>query len=360
MAIWPLAPFYWIWPHDVVLLWLQDLGIVVAEAVAFTWICELANRYCQGRRAVLLAGIGLVLLLANPWTWWGICSTSTRKPSHCRSPSSWRGTSPTAGVARGPCCSIFAAGAPIIIYAIRASALAPHWPAAGHDSLDRVDAGRGARDRASSSPFTPTLEVWDNDADKLLIRRIIASRAIRVDHAPATPANFQRALSGLRVLFRRVSFLSQYMLEVHISSARSTSRSMCTASSRKPHPRPWFRQVFAALVQHEVVGRLEVRIWSRGREVEHVPRVAPRPPDQRLSRASALGSRYGHNTDPEHSQGPCAWSLGPQQRPPNDLQVTLRAELIHSSDPVSGRRRHGAGAATARRGADDHATSSAT
>ena len=72
VAIWPLAPFYWIWPHDVVLLWLQDIGIAVAEAVAFTWICELANRYCQGRRAVLLAGIGLVLLLANPWTWWGI------------------------------------------------------------------------------------------------------------------------------------------------------------------------------------------------------------------------------------------------------------------------------------------------
>ena len=72
VAIWPLAPFYWIWPHDVVLLWLQDLGIVIAEAVAFTWICELAQRYCPGRRAVWLAAAGLILLVANPWTWWGI------------------------------------------------------------------------------------------------------------------------------------------------------------------------------------------------------------------------------------------------------------------------------------------------
>lgn len=72
VAIWPLAPFYWIWPHDVVLLWLQDIGIAVAEAVAFTWICELTARYCQGRKAILLASAGLVLLLANPWTWWGI------------------------------------------------------------------------------------------------------------------------------------------------------------------------------------------------------------------------------------------------------------------------------------------------
>ncbi|MGI9005779.1 MAG: DUF2079 domain-containing protein [Streptosporangiaceae bacterium] len=72
VAIWPLAPFYWIWPHDVVLLWLQDIGIVVAEAVAFTWACELAQRHCPGRRAVWLAAAGLILLVANPWTWWGI------------------------------------------------------------------------------------------------------------------------------------------------------------------------------------------------------------------------------------------------------------------------------------------------
>ena len=71
-AIWPLAMFYWVWPHDVVLLWLQDIGIVVAEAVAFGWLCELAAR--RGRGAAgggpWLAGAGLALLVLSPWIWW--------------------------------------------------------------------------------------------------------------------------------------------------------------------------------------------------------------------------------------------------------------------------------------------------
>jgi hypothetical protein len=68
--LWPLALLYWIPPHDLMLLWLQDAGVVVAEAVAFTWICELAQKYRPGKEdAALLAGAGLVLLVANPWTW---------------------------------------------------------------------------------------------------------------------------------------------------------------------------------------------------------------------------------------------------------------------------------------------------
>ena len=71
-AIWPLAPFYWIWPHDVVLLWLQDIGIVTAEAVAFGWMCELAERWRQARVAPWLAAAGLALLVASPWIWWSV------------------------------------------------------------------------------------------------------------------------------------------------------------------------------------------------------------------------------------------------------------------------------------------------
>jgi len=71
-AIWPLAPLYWIWPHDVILLWLQDAGVVAAEAVAFGWICELAGRCGRGRDGAVLAGTGLVLLAANPWIWWSV------------------------------------------------------------------------------------------------------------------------------------------------------------------------------------------------------------------------------------------------------------------------------------------------
>ena len=70
--LWPLALFYWVWPHDVVLLWLQDVCVVGAELVAFTWLCDLAQRYRPGRDAAWLAGAGLVLLAVNPWTWWAL------------------------------------------------------------------------------------------------------------------------------------------------------------------------------------------------------------------------------------------------------------------------------------------------
>ncbi len=67
-----LAPIYWLWPHDVLLLWLQDIGIAGAEAVAFTWMCQVARERCRERDAAWLAGVGLVLLVANPWIWWAV------------------------------------------------------------------------------------------------------------------------------------------------------------------------------------------------------------------------------------------------------------------------------------------------
>ncbi len=68
--LWPLALLYWIPPHDLILLWIQDTSVVVAQAVAFTWICELAQKYRPSKKdAAVLAGAGLVLLVANPWTW---------------------------------------------------------------------------------------------------------------------------------------------------------------------------------------------------------------------------------------------------------------------------------------------------
>ena len=69
---WLLAPLYWVWHNDMLLLWLQDISVVGAEAVAFTWIYELARRRCQDRDAAWLAGLGLVLLVANPWIWWTV------------------------------------------------------------------------------------------------------------------------------------------------------------------------------------------------------------------------------------------------------------------------------------------------
>ena len=55
-----------------VLLWLQDIGVCAAEAVAFTWLCELARAAPPGQDGAWLATAGLVLLVANPWIWWTI------------------------------------------------------------------------------------------------------------------------------------------------------------------------------------------------------------------------------------------------------------------------------------------------
>lgn len=70
--MWPLALMYWVFPNDVLLLWVQDIGVVGAELVAFVWLCEIAQRYRPGRDARWLAGAGLVLLAVNPWSWWAV------------------------------------------------------------------------------------------------------------------------------------------------------------------------------------------------------------------------------------------------------------------------------------------------
>jgi uncharacterized membrane protein len=70
--MWPLAVFYWIWPHTDFLLWLQDACIVAAQAVALTWLCEIAATVEHDRRRAWLAGTGLALIVLCPWTWWAI------------------------------------------------------------------------------------------------------------------------------------------------------------------------------------------------------------------------------------------------------------------------------------------------
>ena len=53
-----------------VLLWLQDISVVAAETMAFIWLCELAERREQSKDTAWAAGLGLLLLVINPWTWW--------------------------------------------------------------------------------------------------------------------------------------------------------------------------------------------------------------------------------------------------------------------------------------------------
>ena len=71
-AIWPLAIFYWLGPHSLSLLWLQDIGVVAAEILAFSWMCSLVARCRDERTAAWLASTGLMLLIASPWLWWSI------------------------------------------------------------------------------------------------------------------------------------------------------------------------------------------------------------------------------------------------------------------------------------------------
>jgi hypothetical protein len=70
----PLAVLLRIWPHVVVLKWAQDLALVGMQAIAFAWICDIAasraERDGSARNSVLLAGLGLLLLVANPWFAW--------------------------------------------------------------------------------------------------------------------------------------------------------------------------------------------------------------------------------------------------------------------------------------------------
>jgi hypothetical protein len=81
-----LAPLWWVWPHPVTLLWVQDIAIAVAELVVFVWMCDVAAAYQTQRDGSdhkdrklfgrllhppgLLLVLGLLLLVGNPWIYW--------------------------------------------------------------------------------------------------------------------------------------------------------------------------------------------------------------------------------------------------------------------------------------------------
>lgn len=71
---WVLAPLYWVARTSFVLPVVQDVSIAGAQVVAFTWLCELARRHCRESdlTAAWLAAAGLLLIVANPWTWWTV------------------------------------------------------------------------------------------------------------------------------------------------------------------------------------------------------------------------------------------------------------------------------------------------
>ncbi|HEY7947875.1 MAG TPA: DUF2079 domain-containing protein [Acidimicrobiales bacterium] len=75
-AMWPLALLDRVYPHPIVLLWLQDVAVVITEMVAFGWIVQVIEkaRTRVPNRISRRAGVGLglgaaVVLVAEPWVY---------------------------------------------------------------------------------------------------------------------------------------------------------------------------------------------------------------------------------------------------------------------------------------------------
>ena len=80
LITYPLALLWFLFPHGITLLVVQDVATVGAEAVAFAWVLDLVAPGGSGSSAttarpvptrllVLAAGV-LVVLVADPWIWW--------------------------------------------------------------------------------------------------------------------------------------------------------------------------------------------------------------------------------------------------------------------------------------------------
>jgi hypothetical protein len=74
LFMWPIACLWYVWPHAVTLLWLQDAATAATEALLFTWMCEVTAVAFKAKQLkdwyVVFPLAGLVLLVANPWTLW--------------------------------------------------------------------------------------------------------------------------------------------------------------------------------------------------------------------------------------------------------------------------------------------------
>jgi len=73
LLMWPLALFYWIYPHTLTLLWLQDLAVVGGELVAVMWVRDInkTRREHELGTPWLLAFVSALLLL-TPWSWYTV------------------------------------------------------------------------------------------------------------------------------------------------------------------------------------------------------------------------------------------------------------------------------------------------
>ena len=73
LLIYPIALLYLVYPHGVLLLWLQDIAGVAAEVAVLRWVyCILSRRLGEGeprvrRMAAAILCVVTLLMILNPW-----------------------------------------------------------------------------------------------------------------------------------------------------------------------------------------------------------------------------------------------------------------------------------------------------
>jgi hypothetical protein len=76
LTAWPLSLLDRLGPQGLMVLWAQDLFVVLAEAAAFAWMRHIVTSRAIRPGSVLtpnvVLGMGLLLLVADPWIYWAI------------------------------------------------------------------------------------------------------------------------------------------------------------------------------------------------------------------------------------------------------------------------------------------------
>jgi hypothetical protein len=76
LTAWPLSLLDRLGPQGLMVLWAQDLFVVLAGAAAFAWMRHIVSGRPIRQGSVLTSnvvlGVGLLLLVADPWTYWAI------------------------------------------------------------------------------------------------------------------------------------------------------------------------------------------------------------------------------------------------------------------------------------------------
>jgi len=81
LIMWPMALLYYIYPHGIMLLWIQDLGAAACGLVVYQWCLEyLEQRNVSPRLAIIACASVLVALLVNPITYQTITSDFHLEP----------------------------------------------------------------------------------------------------------------------------------------------------------------------------------------------------------------------------------------------------------------------------------------